>query len=95
MLGRCLVDQGLDAEVNLLAQRLRDPFERELGHAVGTEPRRSNLTTDAGPLHHGPATLAAHVRQTSLGQGRRPEEVQLEQVAQLLLSRLLQGTDLA
>jgi hypothetical protein len=81
-------------ELDLLAEGLGESFERELGGAVRTEPGRRDLTSDARHLHHPAGPLPAHVRQSRPGQRRRSEEVQLEQVAQLRVGRLLERADL-
>jgi hypothetical protein len=74
---------------DLVAQRLGEPFQRELRGAVGAEARRGDLTADAGHLDDRAGALGAHVRQDQARQRGGREEMQLEERSQFVLGRFL------
>jgi hypothetical protein len=82
----------VDAEgLDLVAERLGQALERELRRAVGAEARRGHLAADARHLHDRAAALLPHGRQDQARERCRPEEVEVEERAQLLVGRLLDG----
>ncbi|GAA3048913.1 hypothetical protein GCM10020000_31660 [Streptomyces olivoverticillatus] len=92
--GSGLHDQRLDTEPgDLLGERLGQPLQGELGCRIGPDARERHPPAHAAHLHDGPGLAVAHVRQHGPRERGRSEEVQLHQVAQLGIGRLLDGAD--
>ncbi len=91
-----LDDQHPDAEpVDLLGQRFRPAFERELRRRVRADTGKRESSTHAAHLHDRAGAPLTHLRQHRTCQRRRSEEVQMHQVAQLGVGGLLCGADRA
>lgn len=90
-----LDDQRADPEWrHLVRESLREALKRKLGCAIRAKPRRGHLAAHTGHLNDPAATLRSHQGKDLTGQRSRAEEVQFEQRTQLIVGRLLHGTNL-
>jgi hypothetical protein len=92
--GAGLDDQRTQAErLDLLPQRLGEPFERELAGGVVPVRRQAGQTVHGGHVDDGAPAPRPHARQDEPGEGHGPEEVDFEQPPVVALFLLFERTD--